>query len=268
MPNACSDAIGWRSVSGLTMTTRGDEKGHALPSGREIDRLNEIANGLAAVSLALDVGAGETAKMMVNQTLTRASALLSEAVVEARVRERRRRRARWGAGSAMAGAAAAGLALLTPISTGLPVQPSGTISQAAPTPDVSPIREIAALGPGGLLAASTLDASKRDREAVVVLVHEPAPSDQPTVADPPPLAESPQVPDVAVPEASDPETEPDPGLDPGPDHGPGPEPDPEAEPEPTHPSGGRSQNANPPDNAGPPDKAGTSDKSADRRQNA
>jgi outer membrane biosynthesis protein TonB len=242
------------------MTTRGNEKGRAVPSGREIDRLNEIANGLAAASLALDVGARETAKKVVYETLTRASAYLSEAVVEARIRDRRQRRARWGAGSATAAAVAAGLALVAPVSPGLPGQAGGTTPEAAQTPDATPIREIVASGPGGADVPSTLDASKRDREASIIFVDAPSPSGQQTPAEPPPPAQPPQVPDADTPEAPAPELV----LEPEPER----EPEAELDPEPAHPSDVRSEKANPPDDAGPPDKADKSNEHAERRQNA
>jgi hypothetical protein len=100
--------VAWRSPRVPGRRTR------RLPVGDDIDRINEIANGLAAASLALQAGDDEAAQQAVTETLAKTSTYLSAAVSATQQRGRRRRRATWTAGATIAAVAGAGVIATAP----------------------------------------------------------------------------------------------------------------------------------------------------------
>lgn len=95
--------IGWRSRRGGP--GRLDE---------HVERINEIANGLAAVSLAMQAEEPEAARRTADETLWRASELLTEAVAQAEARARRRRTVSRVASATVVVTAAAAIAVSLP----------------------------------------------------------------------------------------------------------------------------------------------------------
>lgn len=95
--------IGWRSRRGGP--GRLDE---------HVERINEIANGLVAVSLAMQAEEPETARRTADETLWQASELLTEAVAQAEARARRRRTVSRVATATVAVTAAAAIAISLP----------------------------------------------------------------------------------------------------------------------------------------------------------
>lgn len=87
----------------------------------EVSQLNEIANGLAIASLALEAEDEQTARLALRETRRRASDLLGEAVDEIDARERRRRHGLITGGAAVAVAAAIGLSVTPPEADRTPV---------------------------------------------------------------------------------------------------------------------------------------------------
>lgn len=85
-----------------------------LPVGYDIDRINEIANGLVVASLSLQMRDGEAAERAVNDTLVQASAYLSLAMEQAEARANRRRAATLGVSAVFVAALAAGMAITPP----------------------------------------------------------------------------------------------------------------------------------------------------------
>lgn len=79
-----------------------------------VERINEIANGLVAVSLAMQAEEAETARRTADETLWQASRLLSQAVAQAEARARRRRTVSRVASATVAVAAAAAIAVSLP----------------------------------------------------------------------------------------------------------------------------------------------------------
>lgn len=85
----------------------------------DVDRINEIANGLAVAALAFDIDDGEMARRAVTEARHQASVLLADAVLEHDARERRRYIGLWASGAATAAAVAVAAALvLVPPTTG------------------------------------------------------------------------------------------------------------------------------------------------------
>jgi hypothetical protein len=88
----------------------------------DVQRINDLANGLAAASLALQVDDDETARTAIDETLHQASGMLTAAVERADARARRRKAGAWATG--VAAAAITALAITLP--------PPGTTPQETP----------------------------------------------------------------------------------------------------------------------------------------
>lgn len=85
----------------------------------DVDRINEIANGLAAASLAMYAKDDETAQRAVHETLEQASDLLSATIARSDARAHRRRSAIRTGGAGLVAAAAAALAMAVPSQPGV-----------------------------------------------------------------------------------------------------------------------------------------------------
>jgi hypothetical protein len=135
-----SDASGWpRRV--LSVLRSPLERRRELD--QDVDRVNEIANGLAAASLALYADDDETAQRAVQQTLNQASEYLSLTIDRQRARTRRRRGV--GAGGAAAGLiAAAALVVGTPTDHATPPLPVAHEEPAEDAADVAVVPDVAA----------------------------------------------------------------------------------------------------------------------------
>lgn len=191
-----------------------------LPVGYDIDRINEIANGLVVASLSLQMRDEEAAERAVNDTLVQASAYLSLAMEQAETRTSRRRAATLGVTVVFVTALAAGIASTPPaadepgFAAGVPIAvgstpaldgelmgagetrveltiPSrlGTAREAEPPPT--------ALGDGGGSASRAFEPPPAfvDPSVGTGVAEEDERSDRPADASPPPVTDGPLDPD-------------------------------------------------------------------------
>lgn len=174
----------YRHGGGRAWSSRGRRRPDA-----HVARINDVANGLAAASLALQVDDDITARQAIDESLRQASGMLTEAVERADARERRHRAGTWAAGLTTAAVAAVtAFAVSFPSST--PSDAPGFVASgehaaefadAALLDDVATwIDELAHRGPDEVtttpLVAHASEGVKRTREAAAPSPAEEAPA--------------------------------------------------------------------------------------------
>jgi hypothetical protein len=163
-------------------STRRPRRGKRAPAGRDVDRINKIANGLTEASLALTAEDPESARRAVDETLALATSYLSEVVAQGEARARRRRRS-WSSGVASAAAVAAGIAFAGPAVLDSLAPGRGDQELAQPRPP--------AAGPGR--PAVQPDTERLPDIVAVVPPPPPVLTDESDTAPPPPVATHPSL---------------------------------------------------------------------------